>query len=298
MLKEKLQGIGYQSNAEIMVPFFKEDTMLSDLPADLKKALEDAITLQTREDINIDPVTNEAKKEMDKQMCAVISNNQAYIDGLTVSLEESKSVFVSELSRVIASLPNKLLRSGLKKSVGSAAVPGTIKIASLDVDYDTVHAEIRRLRANHLEVDDYFATRDEHKGNDENDKSQNRFITSVHCTFAHASQLSQSTMIASFQHLLGTSIDVKATSLLFTDKIAAIELDIPTTGGAQGSSSSSAIAIPKPRNEFPHITIWCAKDTEAYESNTLSAKVKCNEAKRIIFEKPIAIKGILSFWYY
>jgi tRNA splicing ligase len=93
-------------------------------------------------------------------------------------------------------------------------------------------------------------------------------------------------MISSFKHLTGTTFEVNATALLFNGKIAAIELEIPPNP-----------SVPMPCNKFAHITVWCAADTEAYESNLLPEKVQCNEARHILFEEPVRVKGCFSFWY-
>ena len=284
LLKEKMRNVGYKGT-DISVPFFKEDLVLSDLPADLSKVIEDAIILQTQEDMNICKVSNDSMVDMEKHLRSVISSNQVYIDNLTVSLDESKAIFVSELSRVIASLPNILDADMFARESMSS---GTIKIASLDLDYEVVHAAITSLRQSCSEVEQYFALREEHKENDENDKNESRFIKSVHCTFAHASQMSQAAMIASFENIMGTKVEIKAISLLFSEDIAAIELEIP----------NQRDSIPRPRNLFPHITIWCAKDAEAYESNALPEKVNCNQAKKVVFEQPVVMEGIFRFWYY
>ena len=84
---------------------------------------------------------------------------------------------------------------------------------------------------------------------------------------------------------MGTKEEIKAISLLFSNDIAAIELEMP----------NQQDSIPRPRNLFPHITIWCAKDTEAYESNALPEKVNCNQAKKVDFEQPVVLEGIFRF---
>jgi len=275
MLKEKLQGY------EIVIPFFKENPF-PDLPEDLKIQLEDAIMLQTREDMKICKAGASAS-EMDKRLRLSIRENHDYIENLTISLTESKTVFVSELSRVIASLPDKL-ESGLLVNESMARI---IRIASLDIDYEELHVGIAKLRKSFPELEQYFAKREEHDGNDENDENQNRFITSVHCTLAHASEVPQAYILKAYQHLLGSEVELKATAILFSDKISAIELEL-----------SPQLSILRPQNQFPHITLWCAKYTKARESNALPEKIIHGEAKRIVFGHPLVLKGVLSFWYY
>lgn len=184
-----------------------------------------------------------------------------------------------DLAKAIASLPNSL-------ETESPAIK-TIKIVSLDVNHDAVQAEIEKLKSMSNRVKEYFDQREHHRGNDENDKCHSRFITSVHCTFAHASEVPQASMIASFQHVLGSSLDVEATALLFSDKVAAIELRVPHHD-----------SIPAPKNSFPHMTVWCSEGTEAYQSNQLPEEVNCGKAERVAFGEPVPLRGTFSFWYY
>lgn len=204
------------------------------------------------------------------------------INNLTASLDVSKKLFVSELSTVINSLPDKMG----PLDIADEPVAGSIKIVSLDLNYEVVQAEMEKLKKSFPGLDQYFAQRGEDRNNDENDKSQSRFIKSVHCTFAHFKEVTQADMISTFQHLVGTSINVKAMSILFSDEIAAVELEI-----------QDETSIPRPPTSFPHFTVWCAKDVEAYKSNELPAMVKRNKATRVVFEQPIVMKGDFSFWY-
>eukprot|EP00581_Thalassiosira_minuscula_P018472 CAMPEP_0183726252 /NCGR_PEP_ID=MMETSP0737-20130205/22870_1 /TAXON_ID=385413 /ORGANISM="Thalassiosira miniscula, Strain CCMP1093" /LENGTH=1250 /DNA_ID=CAMNT_0025957549 /DNA_START=32 /DNA_END=3784 /DNA_ORIENTATION=+ len=279
VLKEKLMNIGCQATKQLITPFFKENSLPS-LPVDLESSLQEAINLQTSDDMNVCKTSDEMMNDVEKKLRVSILENQNYIDNLTTSLEESKAFFVSETSKAIASLPDQL------DTTNQLTIPRSIKIASLDFDYGAVHGVIKDLKMKCPDLEKYFAHREEHKMNDENDKSQNRFITSVHCTFAHASQVSQASMLASFKHLLDTVLEVKATSIIFSDEIAAVELDIPHEA-----------SIPRPKNKFAHITIWCAKEIEAYQSNQLPEKVDMNAAKIIMFEQPVVMRGTFSFWY-
>ncbi|KAL3793905.1 hypothetical protein ACHAW5_007068 [Stephanodiscus triporus] len=276
-LKEKLRDVGYQGKV-IFVPFFR-DEILPDLPTELKQALEDAVTLQTRDDKKICKVDKKDWTSMDKRLRSSIMDNRSYIDSLTVPLEGSRSMFTTELSNVIISLPDKLQPVTLHPA-------GSIQIASLDFDFGLVHAEIEKLRQIYPDIDQYFSQREANKNNDQDDESKDRYITSVHCTFAHASQVSQTSMFASFQHLIGSTAEMKATAFLFNEKIAALELEVPNDD-----------SIPRPNNAFPHVTIWCSENSQAYESNDLPEMVKCNKATRVEFGEHVAMRGVFSFWY-
>ena len=154
------------------------------------------------------------------------------------------------------------------------------------MEFSEVHAVIEKIKDTHPSVRQYFDQRKKHKKNDENDKFTNRFISSLHVTFAHASKMRQATMLSSFQHLVGVRLQINATALLYSDHIAAIQVEIPADD-----------ATPKPMNVFPHITVWCAKNSEAQESNNLPEMVKNNQAERVVLEQPVQLEGVFSFWY-
>ncbi|KAL3827649.1 hypothetical protein ACHAXA_000522 [Cyclostephanos tholiformis] len=275
-LTKKLRYVGYQGKV-IFIPFFKDNT-LPELPCDLKQALEDAVDLQSCEDKKICKADKSVLASMDERLRSSIKGNQHYIDSLTVPIEESRSIFVTEVSNAIASLPDKV---GMELKQAR-----TIQIVSLDFESGAVNAKIEKLRQRFTNVDEYFAQREAHKNSDQDDESKDRFITSLHCTFAHASGVSQTTMLASFQHLIGSTAEMKATALLFNEKIAAIELEVPNCD-----------SIPRPENAFPHITIWCSANSKAYESNELPGMLKCNKATRVAFEEDVVLRGVFSFWY-
>lgn len=280
--KEKLRNVGYHGRV-MEIPFFKEPS-LPDLPHDLKETLELAVILQTNIDLKIGNAAEDEKgvAAMEEKLRASIWNNREFIGNLTTSLEASRQFFINELTAEIDLLPDTTEPTITAKN----PLARSIKIVSLDLEFSEVHAVIEKMKDTFPAVRKYFTQREEHKINDENDKSQNRFITSLHVTFAHASQMPQATMLSSFEHLVGVRLQINATALLFSDKIAAIQVEIPVDS-----------ATPKPMNPFPHITIWCSENAEAYESNDLPEMVNNNQAERVVLEQPVVLEGVFRFWY-
>jgi len=277
VLRERLLNVG-TANEPIEYPFFQPNELPA-LPEEVKLALERAINILAR-DINCTDVS-----DAESAMRLAIQNNQTYFDDLTSPLEHTKRVFNTKLSYMISSLPDKM------ENHKPAGLSRTIKIASLDFDYEKFCSVLDRIKDSFEHVKQYFDEREGHLG-DENDTTQSRFIRSVHCTFAHNSQVTQSEMMASFNHLLGCNVYAKATALLYSDKVAAIEVEIP-----QVTSGSARHPVPRPRNEFQHVTVWCGQDIEAKESNELPEQIKSNLAKKILFSEPISFCGSFSFWY-
>lgn len=282
VLKEKLRNVGYQGRV-MEIPFFNEIS-LPDLPHDLKEALELAIGLQTNIDLKISNAADNDKglAEMEEKLRASIWNNCEFIGNLTTSLESSREFFINELTAEIDRLPDTTEQTLTAKNPPARS----IKVVSLDLEFSEVHAVIEKMKDTFPAVRRYFTQREEHKNNDENDNSQNRYITSVHVTFAHASQMPQATMLSSFEHIVGVRLQINATALLFSEKIAAIEVEIPVD-----------TATPRPKNPFPHITIWCSENSEAYESNDLPEMVENDLAVRVVLEQPILLEGVFRFWY-
>ena len=279
-LKEKFEVIGSGQCSPVSIPFFKdEEAEAHEMPPDLKASLEDAVLLQTRIDFKSKECCGlEDQIEMEERLTSCISNNQEYIDNLTPCLDVSKEEFVSGVHRAIAKLQDETETT--KSSAKS------IKIASLDFDSEAISKTVQTIRAGNAEVEQYFSKRNRHKGNEENDKTLNRHITSLHCTYAHTSEVSQAEMMSTFRHIIGTKQEVTMTALLYNEDIAAIELQMP-----------EAETTLRPTNEFAHITLWCREGIESYKANDLPAKVSQGEAKRVEFAAPITIMGSFSFWY-
>ena len=282
VLKQNLRNVGHRGQV-MQIPFFK-DRLLPDLPHDLKLALENAISLQTTIDLRICEAANDDsnKAAMEEILRTSIWNNQEFISNLTTSVEASREFFTTELLGKIDSLPNTFDPSLTTKKPRTRS----IKIVSLDMELSEVNAVVEKMKDTSPSVRQYFTQREEHKQNDENDKRTNRFITSVHVTFAHSSEMPQTTMLSSFQHLIGVRLQINATSLLYSEKIAAIEVEIPVDN-----------ATPRPMNVFPHITIWCSENSGAYESKNLPEMVKTNQAERVILQEPVRLEGVFRFWY-
>jgi hypothetical protein len=278
VLRERLLNVG-TANQPIEVPFFPRNEV-PPLPEEVRLALEIAINVFAR-DINSSDVN-----DVESALRLALQNNQTYFDDLTSPLDHVVQVFNTKLSHMVALLPEKIER---RAPVTSSQM---IKIASLDFDYKMFCLVLDKIKNSFEQVKQYFDKRDDHKCNDENDTTQNRFIQSVHCTFAHFSQVTQSEMMSIFNHLLGSNVDAKATALLYSEKIAAIEVEI-----SEVTSGNAHYPVPKPWNEFQHITVWCGQDTEAKESNELPDQVKKNIATKILFEEPIPLCGTFSFWY-
>jgi len=104
-----------------------------------------------------------------------------------------------------------------------------------------------------------------------------RFIVTTHVTLAHTKDMSTEDMHQKYGSLVGNTVTVKATALLWDSQNAALAV---------------VTDIPSP-NEHPHITIWVNLSSEAAYSNELFKKDGVN---RIDFDSPLEIAGTVSLW--
>ncbi len=102
--------------------------------------------------------------------------------------------FTTELMGKIDSLPNTFDPTLTAKEL----LTRSIKV---------VPEAVEKMNDTFPSVRQYFTQCEEHKQNDEKDKSINSFFTSVHFTFVHASKMRQTSMSSSFQHLIGDQFD-------------------------------------------------------------------------------------------
>ena len=280
-LVSKLRSIGCSQCEELTIPFFTKQECASKIPRDLESALEDAVLLQTRRDMKSKEKCGlQDQIEIEARVRSSVENHQLYIDSLTPALEDARRAFVTGVARTIATLPDDVSDDTQQTDSKS------IKIASLDFALEDVISAVHSLEATVPEIKEYFIQREAHRGNDENDKTLSRHITSLHCTYAHASEVSQSSMISTFEHLIGKTHEAKITAFLYSDDVAAIELQMPESE-----------MVPMPVNEFAHITLWCREGVEAYQSNELPSKLEAGEAQCVKFDEPVDIAGTFSFWY-
>lgn len=286
-LENDLQFLGKGFNKILRIPFFKDkDQKLSD---DLRQVLSDAITMQNCNDLRVRKSSDQDEIEMEELLRAAIKKHESLLSNLTSTVKVSKQSFQSQLREMIGSLGESFTARSISND---ANVSKAIKIVSLDVPVKIVRSALKMVSEDSEDIKQYLAKRDEDICNDEDNVKQDRFITSTHCTFAHSSKISQSDMKASFNHLLGTTVELSATALLYSDTIAALQVVLPPTTTAESKSP-----IPSPQNEFAHITVWCGKHTKSSTSNQLPCSVETSAATIVEFKNPVPIKGVFAFWY-
>ena len=240
------------------------------------------------------------KKEEDPLVLALedklrksISEAQDELLAKTTSLEKSQEAFIRELGARIESLSmaNEPEDPMDCDSAGSNEGVPKIKLVAIDVAKASVHSLLRQeamtgptgdflekvLEGTPLDcwTDDHFVG--------------TFFVDRTHVTMQFWKDASQESMQELFGPLLGATVDIQATGMLWDDQVAALEVSVSET-------TLNGQEVPPSRNEFVHITVWVAKTAQAHLSNKLPSKLNQGLAKKVTFAKPAQLKGIISFW--
>ncbi|KAI3840673.1 hypothetical protein MKW92_006641 [Papaver armeniacum] len=117
------------------------------------------------------------------------------------------------------------------------------------------------------------------------DKDLVSCVTKAHVTLAHRGSHGVAA-VTNYSMYLNRDVPVDLTSLLFSEKSAALEACLGTVDGEKISS----------KNEWPHVTIWTAPGVSPKEANTLPQLVSEGKAIRISINPPFNISGTLDFY--
>ncbi|KAI3995207.1 hypothetical protein MKX01_032009 [Papaver californicum] len=117
------------------------------------------------------------------------------------------------------------------------------------------------------------------------DKDLQSCITKAHVTLAHKGTHGVAA-VANYSVHLNRNVPIDLTSLLFSEKSAAVEACLGSVDGEKISS----------KNEWPHVTVWTAPGVPPKEANTLPQLVSEGKAIRISINPPFTISGTLDFY--
>lgn len=107
-------------------------------------------------------------------------------------------------------------------------------------------------------------------------------LRTSHITLAHKNSHGAAAL-AAYAPLRGTETQLQLTALLFSEKLAALEVHL-----TPGSVSS--------KNEWPHLTVWTGPGMQAKDANMLPQLVAAGEAKRVDLEEPVTLTGRINFY--
>uniref|UniRef100_A0A0E0HXR8 tRNA ligase phosphodiesterase domain-containing protein n=4 Tax=Oryza TaxID=4527 RepID=A0A0E0HXR8_ORYNI len=110
-------------------------------------------------------------------------------------------------------------------------------------------------------------------------------LTKAHVTLAHK-RVHGVAAVSSYGVYQNHQVPVIFNAFLFSDKMAALEVELGTVNGEKIAS----------RNDWPHATLWTAPGVAPKEANTLPQLVTEGKAKRVAIDPPITISGVLDFY--
>ena len=94
------------------------------------------------------------------------------------------------------------------------------------------------------------------------------------------------TAVASYGIFEKQNVSVDVTALLFSDKSAALEVQL---GSVNGETISS-------KNEWPHVTLWTVAGVPPKEANALPQLLTEGKASHVEIEPPFTITGVVDFY--
>jgi hypothetical protein len=287
-IRRKIESSGALSTPNpIKVPFFQADILL-DLPDDLERALIDAIQLQYGYDIkkkNTSDAKDQVVVEAESLLRTSVETHSEWLLSLTINPDVSKKAFVSQIADHAKILEEeKDMTSG--RLDAQLDVP-LVKIVSLDISVTSVH-EILKMHSS--ELSSFFELAiDDFEELPEGKLPGLNFIPNTHVTLVHFSAMPQSDIHSLYGHLVGKEVEVKLVGLLWSDRVAALAVEI-------SMATIDGIPMPTPSKEFSHISVWCRKGSRPFESNYLPSLVSTQKAQQVDFQSGLSVRGVLSFW--
>lgn len=267
-------------------------------------------------DLALKPISN-AMKDAEDRLRSVVKAEAKFLHDLECEEHKSSLEFVNQLKGYIELIQNEeLLQQHNTNSSMTSAGRNTVvlvKLASIDVSLDQIYNLISNQLPNHPKLQEFIEKigslpkledyDDEPfpKNEKKIDTDSGSFITKTHVTMAHQSVCSQEELISEYKSLQGFNVQLEVTGILFSEKVAALSVQLPSTcnnsrKNESGESSSSSVLLPKCRNDFPHITFWHRNDTSSVEGNQLPIDVKDGQATNILFGCGHLVSGTISFW--
>jgi hypothetical protein len=219
-------------------------------------------------------------QSMENRLRECLASRRDMLLNSTVSEGASQTEFVSQII-------DRVTTCNARKSKEPEAF---VKIVSIDVEMDAVHALLKKYEDSAaMEFLNVALAGKPHSNSFQGGKYAGKdFVSTTHVTMAHFERTPHATMRELYGGVIGARVELKVTALLWNTRVAAFAVDIT-------EQTQDGRKMPKSQNPFSHVTIWF-RETTAFEANRLPDLVKSGEAQRIDFENPIPLSGEISFW--
>jgi hypothetical protein len=225
---------------------------------------------------------------MERRLQTCVKSHYKTLFSKTADEVEAKKCFLEQIVGKVSTIHNERWDDR----------PKEIKLASIDFHKENIdkilegrcEQSARGFFERALKSEEFL--NDSNKGQQDPEEGRYSGITFVrlpHITMEHHTESSEETMKENFGHLQGCQVDISVKGFLWSESVAALEIDIPDV-------SVDGKPIPKCKNVFTHITVWFAVGADAFMSNQLPILVESGEASCIAFLEPIRLTGRITFW--
>jgi len=293
-IRVKVQNSGSVcATKPIEVPFFGSGE-LPDLPQDVVDVLTAALQMQYGYELERkNPETliskDPAVQDIEKRLRAVLKTHKDMLLGISADEVTSRSAFVDQVALFTKTVCEDDITTGtnVETAVNTSAAK-KIRLVSIDSPVQTIHAALKTAANKESLVMEALKFMGAELCRDKF-TSTHGFEQNTHVTMAHSSRMVQGDMISKYESLLNQTVGIRVVGLLWSDRIAALAIELPMT--ARNGTST----IPESSNAFSHITLW-RDGAKSMESNQLPKMVSQGEASEITFRHPFEVEGTFSFW--
>lgn len=254
----------------VKMPLLKPDR--NPLPDPVKAILEEGISLfrlHTSKHGRLEPVKGSYAKEWaqwEKRLRDVLFGNADYLNSIQVPFDFAVKRVLEQLKDV-AKGEHKTPDTEKRKF-------GNIVFAAVTLPVIEITSTLDKLTKKDPKAKAFLE-----------DKNVANNLRKAHVTLAHKRGHGV-TAVASYGVFHEQNVPVDFTALLFSDKIAALEVRLGSVNGEKINS----------KNEWPHATLWTAPGTAPKEASTLPHLVSEGKATRIDIEPPASVSGVVDFY--
>ncbi|XP_042038662.1 tRNA ligase 1-like isoform X3 [Salvia splendens] len=242
------------------------------LPESVRSILEEGLSLyklHCRQHGKLDSTKGQYAKEWtkwEKQLRDTLSANADHLNSIQVPFGVAVEKVIEQLQAIAKA--DYSPPSTEKRNLGA------IVFAAVTLPISEIIDLIHNLGMKDPRVEGFFK-----------DKDLKSSLKNAHLTLAHKRSHGV-TALASFAPHLNQNVPVAVSSLLFSDKLAALEADPGVVDGEKIDS----------KNEWPHVTLWTAQGVEAKEANALPQLLAQGKATRVEINPPTTVTGVLQFF--
>lgn len=290
-VRARVQDAGsFCAKEPIQVPFFCNKE-LPELPQDLVEVLTVALQMQygyefERKNPEALIARDPAVQNMEERLRATLERHKELLVGITATEALSRDSFVAQVAAFAKAVSKDETMPDAEVDMTKMGAAKNIRLVSLDSPAQTIHAALKAVAKQEsgvMEALKFMGAK-----LDQNTFGSKCFVERTHTTMVHASRMSQAEMRSRFEDLLAQTVDVTVVGLLWSDRIAALTVELPT-------KTRDGIGMPSSTNEFAHITLW-NDGAKSAESNQLPSLVSQGDASEVIFRSPFQVDGTFSFW--